>query len=322
MALVTLAALVCGVLSAWPGTATSAAASTGPCGQLAYVPNSPPSYAHVVLIMDENLSFKAYTESAQASYLHGLAAACGTETNMHNATHSSQPNYMATSSGIPSGNVHVANDNLFHQADVAGDSWRVYAEGMPASCSAMKSAAPLYKTGHNAAFWYADLSGSTGSCMFDDVPSVPALSDAIDSDALPTFSWIVPNVCNDMHAATDCPSPTSQRVAQGDAWLSSLVHQLTATPSYQSGRTLIVITWDEGSGKSTVGVDCTDPGYYPTHPDCHIPTIVVSPYIQAGSTDSSDHNLYGLLGTVEDLLGYPRLNRAVGQTSLRKGLGF
>jgi hypothetical protein len=55
---------------------------------------------------------------------------------------------------------------------------------------------------------------------------------------------------------------------------------------------------------------------------CQVPTIVISPYIRAGATDATDLNLRGLLGTVEDVLGYPRLNRAVGQTSLRPGLGF
>jgi hypothetical protein len=41
-----------------------------------------------------------------------------------------------------------------------------------------------------------------------------------------------------------------------------------------------------------------------------------------GATDSADHNLYGLLGDVEDILGLARLGRAVGQASLRPGLHF
>jgi hypothetical protein len=60
---------------------------------------------------------------------------------------------------------------------------------------------------------------------------------------------------------------------------------------------------------------------YRTQRSCQIPTIIVSPYVSAGSTDSADHNLYGLLGDIEDILGYPRLGRAVGQPTLRSGLG-
>jgi hypothetical protein len=298
------------------------AASNQPCGTLASAVSSPPSYDHIVVIMDENLSLTAYTNSTQATYLHGLGAGCGTELNMHNATHSSQPNYMATTSGVASGAVHVSNDNLFHQLDDAGISWRVYAEAMPTTCSGTSSARPTYKPGHNAPYWYQDLAGAKGSCKASDLPSSPSLDDAIANDALPTFAWIVPDICDDMHSGAVCPEPSSQRVAVGDAWMSTMIPDLTKMPSYQAGRTLIVITWDEGNGKATVGVDCTDPTYYATHLDCDIPTIVVSPYVWAGATDSSDHNLYGLLATFEDMLGLRRLGRAVGQSSLRPGLGF
>ena len=69
-------------------------------------------------------------------------------------------------------------------------------------------------------------------------------------------------------------------------------------------------------------IDCAAPTYYVTHPDCQIPTVVVSPYIQPGATDTADHNLYALLATTEDMLGLKRLGRAVGQHSLRPGLHF
>jgi len=111
-------------------------------------------------------------------------------------------------------------------------------------------------------------------------------------------------------------------IATGDTWLANLVPQLTALPSYQSGSTLIVLTWDEGNGPSKSGSDCTKPSAYSYQPSCQIPTIIISPYITPGATDATDHNLYGLLGTMQDVLGYPRLNRAVDQTTLRPGLGF
>jgi len=125
-----------------------------------------------------------------------------------------------------------------------------------------------------------------------------------------------------MHGLTGCPQPSSQRIAAGDAWLAELLPRLTAMLSYRAGETLIVVTWDEGNGKETNGTDCTLPSAYTTEASCQIPTIVVSPYLSAGSVDNTDHNLYGLLGDVEDILGYPRLGRAVGQPSLRSGLGF
>jgi phosphatidylinositol-3-phosphatase len=306
-------------LSTSTGGATASAAS-GPCGTLEAT--TLPSYRHVIVIMDENLSYRAFTASTQAGYLHGLATACGSEADMHNATHPSQPNYMAATSGLVSGvGVHTANDNLFHQAQVAGDSWRVYAETMPKPCSGAASGAPTYKTGHNPAFWYTDLR-TPDACATDDVPASPALAQAISSDSLPTFSWVAPDLCDDMHWSSACPYPSSQRVAKGDAWLSALLPTITAMPSYQAGQTLVVVTFDEGNGASTPDVDCTDPAYFAGHADCQIATIVVSPYIRPGAVDASDQNLYSLLGTVEDILGYPRIGHAVGQPSMRAGLGF
>ena len=177
---------------------------------------------------------------------------------------------------------------------------------------------PAYKTGHTPAFWYTDLTGPKSSCATNDVPLSPALDTAIANDALPNYAWITPNACNDMHWLSSCSYPTTSRMAAGDAWLSTLLPQLTALPSYLNGKTLI----DEGEEDSTTGVDCADPDYYAGHPDCQIATVVVSPYISPGATDSTDHSLYSLLGTTEDILGFKRLGRAVGQKSMRAGLHF
>lgn len=294
----------------------AAATSAIPCVGLA----GSPAYSRVVIVMDENVSEATLRNSPLAPYLHGLAAQCGSEGLMHAATHPSQPNYMAATSGQATGlGVHTGNDNIFHQAQVHGDSWRSYEESMPRPCAGNSG---VYKSGHNPPFWYTDLKSPTNTCALDDLALSPALDTDIQNDTLPTLSWITPNACNDMHGLSACPQPASQRIAVGDAWLSSLIPRLTAMASYQAGQTLIVITWDEGDGKETKGADCTDPKVYAAQGSCQIPTYFVSPYIAAGRTDSSDHNLYGLLGDVQDILGYPRLGRAVGQSSLRPGLGF
>ncbi|MGH3471836.1 MAG: alkaline phosphatase family protein [Nocardioidaceae bacterium] len=270
--------------------------------------------------MEENLTYSSLQRSSQAPYLHGLASACGSETFMHAATHPSQPNYMALTSGEPTGvGVHTDNDNVFHQAQSSGLTWKSYEESMPSNCH---GASGLYKTGHNPAFYYKDLRSPTNTCTADDVPLAPALSTAINNDSLPSFSWITPNACDDMHWQKGCPETRTQRISAGDSWLSTLIPELTAMPSYQAGQTLILITWDEGDGPAKNGVDCTSPTVYASQSSCQIPTIVVSPYIQPGTTDGTDHNLYGLLGDIVDILGLPRLGRSVGQSSLRPGLGF
>ena len=311
-AVAVLAAALCAAAAGSPG----AVAAPGLCGTVSGVPG----YRHVVLIMDENVGYATLSASSQAPYLHSLAAQCGSEASMHAATHPSQANYMAATSGVATGvGVHTGNDNVFHQAQSRGETWRAYEESMPKPCSGNSG---VYKNGHNPPFWYTDLRTPTDTCATDDVALSPALDDAIADDALPTLAWITPDGCHDMHWLAACPDPKSQRIADGDAWLAALVPRLTAMPSYSAGDVLIVITWDEGDGREVSGSDCTDPAVYLTQESCHVPTFVVSPYVQPGATDDADHNLYGLLGDVEDVLGYPRLGRAVGQTSLRPGLGF
>jgi hypothetical protein len=192
---------------------------------------------------------------------------------------------------------------------------------MPQACSGASTT--LYKAGHNPAYWYDDLRTPSNTCRQNDVPLAPALNNDIAADRLPAYSWIVPNKCHIFYWSSGCPGTRAGRIGVGDQWLAGMLPRLLAMPSYQAGRTLILITFDEGRETTqTRRVDCTDPAYYSGHPDCQIPTVVVSPYIVPGTTDGRDLNLYGLLGTVQDILGLPRLGRAVGQPSLRSGLRF
>jgi phospholipase C len=309
-------ATITGAASSASSDAREPLLAAEPCGTL----TGTPAYTHVVILMDENVSYATLTTSAQATYLHTLASQCGSETFMHAATHPSQPNYMALASGQATGvGVKPAIDNIFHQVQIAGLTWKSYEESMPKVCA---SNSGFYKSGHNPAFWYTDLRSPTNTCALFDVPLSPALDDDIANDALPTLSWITPNVCNDMHGLAGCSTPNSERIAAGDSWLAAMLPRLTAMPSYRLGKTLIVVTWDEGNGKEVNGSDCTAPSVYRTQPSCQIPTYIVSPYVAPGRTDGTDHNLYGLLGDLEDILGLPRLGRAVGQPSLRPGLGF
>ncbi len=112
---------------------------------------------------------------------------------MSAATHPSQPNYMAATAGIATGvGVKTGNDNIFSQAEVAGQTWKSYQEDMITNCG---GASGFYRPGHNPAFYYTDIAAT---CRTNDVP-LTALDADFATDSLPTFSWITPNNCNDMH---------------------------------------------------------------------------------------------------------------------------
>jgi len=136
---------------------------------------------------------------------------------------------------------------------------------------------------------------------------------------LPIFAWITPNNCNDTHWQSGCATGSSQRVQAGDSWMASMIPKLTALPSYRAGQTLIIIGWDEGDGEGTYGTYCPTAT---TEASCRVPTIVLSPYITPGTVDTTPQSIYSMLGTAEDILGYPRLGWAQGQPSMRSRLGF
>ena len=308
-----------GSASARGTAAVGSAGSTRPCGTLGYHRSHPPRYRHVVVIMNENTSPSELTAD-RAPFLTRLRKQCGSEGSMHAATHYSDPNYLAVTSGHPREMGSMSrSDNIFHQVQRAGRRWTSYQQSMTRSCG--PNVTP-YSTWHDPAHWYSDLRSPRNTCATRDVPLYPRLSRDLRRDALPAFAWITPDECHNMHWSTGCAGSADRAIPIGDAWLEKKVSQLVSRPSYRAGRTLVIITWDEGDGHSTRGADCTDPAVYRQQASCLIPTFVLSPYVVPGARDTSDQNLYSLLGTVEDVLRVPRLGRAVGQPSLRPGLRF
>jgi hypothetical protein len=94
-----LLALALGGLALVGGSAAAQATATG-CEVPAQLAGPPPStYDHVVVIMDENLSWSSYL-NASLPHLKALAASCGLDSFYHAASHPSKQNYWAATSGL------------------------------------------------------------------------------------------------------------------------------------------------------------------------------------------------------------------------------
>jgi phospholipase C len=278
--------------------ASPAAAASGPCGTA----TTPPTYRHVIWIWMENHSLgNVIGNVSQAPYINSLAASCGLATDYHVTTHPSLPNYLAATSGTAQGSlpattyldcdVSVICDMTVGSIFGQGESWKAYNESMPSNC--YKSNSGEYAVRHNPAVYYTSLSG----CASKDVPYTQLATDLADN-ALPAFSFITPNLIDDMHDGT---------IAQGDAWLASHLPAILNSKQYQSGTTAVFITWDEGSGGYPIE-DCDNTSV--TDASCIVPTIVISPSTPAGTTSGSFFDHYSLLGTTEQLLGLPKLATA------------
>ena len=295
------AVLAACVMATAAGGAATAQAQTGPCGTT----TTPGTYTHVIWIMMENNSYGSIIgNTAQAPYINSLASDCGLATNYHNISHPSLPNYIAVTSGLPLASLtpfdpdcnptkkcSTSTPSIFGQTP----SWKAYEESMPSNCAKKNSGE--YAVRHNPPPYYTTLSG----CATKDVPYTQLAGD-LSSGNLPAFSFITPNLIDDMHDGT---------IQDGDSWLAANVPVITSSPEYQAGNTALFISWDEGEGGTSndCATNTTDIG-------CHVATLVISPSTVPGTQSATLYNHYSLLGTTEQLLGLPSLGQAASAGSM------
>jgi phosphatidylinositol-3-phosphatase len=254
---------------------------------------------HVIWIWMENKPYGSVIGNKSAPYENTLAGQCGLATDYHGITHPSLPNYLAATGGSTFG-VHddsapsshpIDADSIFGQLDRAALTWRSYEESMPTNCAT--SASSPYAVKHNPAAYFTPL---RASCEAHDVPLAGNLDRDIAAGALPSFSFVTPNLCSDTH---DCSVHT------GDTWLATWIPKILGGPNYRAGNTLVVLTWDEGVGSGN-----------------QIPTIVVAPSVRPGTTVGARLDHYALLRGTEDVLGLSHLAAAASAPSLAVAFGL
>lgn len=288
----------CGGSSSRPTAPTVGAGppshGAGPCGTA----KAPRTWEHVIWIWMENTSYGQVVGNRSAPYLNRLAAQCGLASNYRGVAHPSLPNYIAATSGDtwgigddgPPSEHRIRRKSIFGQLSDAGKTWRSYEESMPRNCDVETSG--LYAVKHNPAAYYR---GDEQRCSRWDVPlgttSSGHLVSDLHHDRLPTFAFVTPNLCSDMH---NCG------IAAGDAWLARWVPRIVASRGYRSDDTLLVITFDESDGGS-------DP----------LATVVVAPSTKPGTVSAVPFTHYSLLKTTEQLLNLPVLAQARSAASMR-----
>jgi phosphatidylinositol-3-phosphatase len=309
-----------------PAAVTTPAAPPSPCGGLAY-PASPPVYQHVVVIMDENLNYSAWHNSASAPYSNQIASQCASAGNFLAITHPSQPNYLSAADGQfhPwTGSAKVtSNDNLYHQLDGTGAArtWAALEEDMPSNCRTSDSG--FYTSRHNPATWFTDLGAAPAgdnSCPTNDVGfTLSTFSPSI----LGSFTWVTPNLCHDTHWATGCPGSQATALQAGDTWLSQFLPQIFSSSDYQAGNTMVILVFDEGAGEngSNQGIDCLAAAN-PEQAGCHIGFVAMSEYVTPGSGDGRTLSVYSMLASIETMWGLPLLGNAQTAPLLGQAYGF
>jgi acid phosphatase len=163
-------------------------------------------------------------------------------------------------------------------------------ESMPAACGTTDTS--LYVQKHNPFVHYDDIVKDRTRCANHVVPFTQFDTD-LRAGTLPSYVWISPNMCNDMHNCS---------VATGDTWLSRVVPKIINSPVF--AHSVIFILWDEGT--TTIGGGG------------RIPALVISPWTPAGFRWAGAADHYDLLRTIEDAWGLPPLGQTASATAMKE----
>ncbi len=233
-----------------------------------------PAPDHTVVVVFENHAYNQVIGSSSAPYINSLKAGGANLTQSFGITHPSQPNYMQLFSGSNQG---VTDDscytpgfssapNLGSELIAAGKTWGSYNETLPSQGSTTCSSGK-YARKHNPWFAFSNVPTSTAKTM----TQFPA-----DFTTLPKVSFVVPNLCSDMH---DCS------VGTGDTWLKN---NLKAYADWaKTHNSLLVVTFDEDNRLA----------------GNQIPTVLYGQPVTPGSTSATTYNHYDMLRTLEGLAG-------------------
>lgn len=251
--------------------ATASPTASGSASPASTVPRP----RHIVVVMFENHAYSSIIGSTQATFINGLVRKGALFTASYGVTHPSEPNYLALFSGSTHGVTSDQCPTSLHSANLAADliaagfSFGGYAEGLPAPGS-LACFSGDYARKH---------------VPWTDFSNVPRSANqpfskfaATGYARLPTVSFVIPNLCNDMH---DCS------VGTGDAWLRA--HLSGYADWAMTHDSLLIVTWDEDD----------------TSHSNHIATIFAGQQVVPGKYRIPiDH--YNVLRTIEEAYGLPQ----------------
>ncbi|MFG3363633.1 alkaline phosphatase family protein [Streptomyces sp. NPDC048156] len=267
--------------SAFALTATAVALWSGVGGSSAQAAAGVPTPDHTVVVVFENHAYNQVIGSSSAPYINSLKTNGAGLSASYALTHPSQPNYFALFSGATQG---ITDDgcytpgfssqpNLASELIAAGKTWGSYNEGLPSQGSTTCSSGD-YARKHNPWFGFSNVPTSAAK-TFAQFPS--------DYSTLPQVSFVVPDLCSDMH---DCS------VSTGDTWLKN---NLSAYATWaKAHNSLLVVTFDEDNRLA----------------GNKIPTVLYGQQVTPGATSATTYNHYDVLRTIEDMHGLPHAGNA------------
>lgn len=189
-------------------------------------------------------------------------------------------------------------------------TWRAYQEGM----NTTTGTCPIASSGHYAAkhdpfVFFSDVSGNPPSkndayCKAHHKPfTTAALQADLSANDVANYTFITPDLCNDMHGAAGCANGCTSGtaatcVSAGDQWLATNVPPILNFLSTHEG--VLFIVWDEPEGNDTKQ-----------------PFVVVGPHVKPGYVSTTNYTLASLTKSLDEILGLPVLSKAAGANDFK-----
>jgi phosphatidylinositol-3-phosphatase len=248
-----------------------------------------PAFDHVVVVVFENKEVGSVLGSRSAPTFNLYARTYARLTQSYAVAHPSLPNYLALVSGSTFGIRSsctvclVAAPSVADTIEASGRTWKAYAEDLPAP-GYLGAFSGGYAKKHNPFAYFQRIVRDPERAR--RIVPLGQLSTDLAAGTFPDFAFVVPNLCNSMH---DCS------VGVGDRWLRQRIGPLLRLP-----RTVVFVTFDEGRSSVRGGG--------------HIATLAVGTAVKQRVAFKPVTTHYGLLRTIEDAWGLPRLGASTRAT--------
>ncbi|HTR82376.1 MAG TPA: alkaline phosphatase family protein [Bacteroidota bacterium] len=277
-------------------------------------PDSLPVFDHVVIVIEENKDYEEIVDNASAPYINTLVHEGANFTHMYAEEHKSEGNYFWLMSGdnqnvgfndaTPPGMIFAPN--IGEQLIDKGLTFKGYSEDLPEIGSTVSLKYP-YARKHVPWVSFGNLPGgsdpdSSTNLQFAQFPA--------DFTKLPTVSFVIPNLINDMHDDPD-------NVVHGDVWLRKNMDAY-----YQWAKnhnSLLIITFDENEDP-TKFAGPTDPSSSDKVMQNRIATIFAGAHIKHGDyAEGKGITHVNVLRTLEAMYGLPTCGRQLS-SALKFGI--
>ncbi|MBV9622443.1 MAG: hypothetical protein JOZ14_00515 [Acidobacteria bacterium] len=247
-------------------------------------PSTVPPSRHVVVVLEENHSYSSVIGNPQMPYFNSLASTYALATQYYANAHPSIGNYfMLTAGQLITGNDGYCGtfgqDNIVRHLLTGGKTWKAYVESLPYTGYTGCDVYP-YAKHHNPLAYFTDVAWS--SQKYNLVPFTQFGNDRVNN-ALPEFSFVVPNLLHDAHDGT---------LSAADAWMKANIAPLISNAAFQSDGILIIL-FDESFSSDV------------QHGGGHVAAVVVGPRVKRGYRSAVFYQHQSTLKTVMQALGLP-----------------